>query len=157
MTEAAATEATTASSAGAVLRGVGVSRGVVVGPVARLVGRSAEPPPLSVEDVEAEAGRLAEAMRAVAADLDERAERASGDVADILSATAMMAQDPALLSQAQDFVRQHKVTAQRAVWVVADQYASTLRGLGGYLGERATDVGDVRDRVVARLEGSPPP
>ncbi|HET8613875.1 MAG TPA: phosphoenolpyruvate--protein phosphotransferase [Actinomycetales bacterium] len=157
MTETTTGGATSTSPPTVVLQGVGVSRGVVVGPVARVVRRSGEPPPESVDDVDAEVARLAEAVQAVAADLEERAGRATGDVAEILSATAMMAQDPALLSQSQDFVRRHSVTAQRALWVVADQYATTLRELGGYLGERASDVGDVRDRVVAHLEGAPPP
>jgi phosphotransferase system enzyme I (PtsI) len=140
-----------------VISGVGVSRGVVVGPVARVVARAPEPPPRSVDDVDGEVTRLAAALDAVAGDLEARADRAGGDIAEILQATAMMARDPALLSQAQEFVRQYRVNAERGVWVVADEYATTLASMGGYLGERASDVRDVRDRVVAHLEGSAPP
>jgi phosphoenolpyruvate-protein phosphotransferase (PTS system enzyme I) len=156
MTEVTGQQATQSPSS-TVLVGVGVSRGVVVGPVARVVRRATEPPARPVEDVDAELTRLTSAVEAVADDLEDRAGRAEGDVAEILSATAMMARDPALLAQVQDFVRAHRVTAERAVWVVADEYASTLAAMGGYLGERASDVRDVRDRLVAHLEGSPPP
>lgn len=139
------------------LRGVGVSPGVVVGPVARVVRPSAEPSSRPAPDVDAEVECLARALRTVAEDLTARSAAASGEIAEILSATAMMAEDPALASQAQQFVRDHRVTAQRAVWVVADEYAVKLAGLGGYLAERASDVRDVRDRVVAELDGIPPP
>ena len=139
------------------LRGVGVSPGVVVGPVARVVRASAEPSPRPAPDVNAEVERLTHALRTVADNLSASSAAASGEIAEILSATAMMAQDPALASQAQQFVRDHRVTAQRAVWVVADEYAVKLAGLGGYLADRATDVRDVRDRVVAELDGTPPP
>jgi hypothetical protein len=139
------------------LRGVGVSPGVVVGPVARVVRPSAEPSSRPAPDVDAEVECLARALRTVAEDLTARSAAASGEIAEILSATAMMAEDPALASQARQFVRDHRVTAQRAVWVVADEYAVKLAGLGGYLAERASDVRDVRDRVVAELDGIPPP
>lgn len=139
------------------LRGVGVSFGVVVGPVARVVRPSAEPSSQSAADVGAEVEHLSRALRTVAEDLTARSAAASGEIAEILSATAMMAGDPALAGQAQQFVRDHRVTAQRAVWVVADEYAVKLVGLGGYLADRASDVRDVRDRVVAELDGTPPP
>jgi phosphotransferase system enzyme I (PtsI) len=156
MTEVTGRPATQTSSP-RVLVGVGVSAGVVVGPVARVVRRAAEPLARSTDDVDAELDRLDSAMTTVADELEERAGRAQGDVAEILSATAMMARDPALLAQVQDFVRAHRVTAERAMWVVGDEYAATLAAMGGYLGERASDVRDVRDRLVAHLEGSPPP
>jgi phosphotransferase system enzyme I (PtsI) len=139
------------------LRGVGVSPGVVVGPVARVVRPRAEPSSQSAADVDAEVAHLSRALRTVAEDLTARSAAASGEIAEILSATAMMAGDPALAGQAQQFVRDHRVSAQRAVWVVADEYAVKLAGLGGYLADRASDVRDVRDRVVAELEGTPPP
>ncbi len=152
----AATDVTTVA-----LHGVGVSAGAggvpVVGPVARVVRRTGEPTPQTVTDVDTEAGRLTGALTEVADDLTARAAAASGEIADILAATAMMAQDTALADGARQFVRDHRVSAQRAVWVVAGDYADTLAGLGGYLAERASDVRDVRDRVVARLDGTPPP
>lgn len=140
------------------VQGVGVSPGVVIGPVARLVSARIEPSPYPPPpDPVAESGRIAAALTDVAADLQQRAGRATGSVAEILAATAMMAQDPALRTQAEEFVVQHRVPAQRAVWVVASRYAETLGAAGGYLAERVTDLLDVRDRVVARLTGTPAP
>ena len=141
-----------------ILTGVGVSAGSVVGPVARLVTRRHEP--LSTPapaDLTAEAGRIGPALDEVAANLQQRADAATGSIAEILGATAMMAQDPGLRTGAEQFVAEHRVPAERAVWVVAGQYASTLAAAGGYLAERVTDLQDVRDRVVARLTGLPTP
>lgn len=141
-----------------VLVGVGVSPGTVVGPVARIGPRRAEPAahPAPV-DPASESGRIAGAFASVAGDLQRRADAAVGGIADILSATAMMAEDPALRSQAETFVLQHRVPAARAVWLAVDQYAQVLAAAGGYLAERVTDLFDVRDRAVARLTGTAMP
>lgn len=150
--------AATAAGAQAQLRGVGVSAGVVVGPVARLVAPVSAPSPHPAPlDPEAEADRIAPAMAAVAADLRARAARTTPETAAILEATALMASDPTLGEQTRAFVVTHRVPATRAVWVVAEGYAATLEALGGYLGGRARDVRDVRDRVIARLEDRDPP
>ena len=134
------------------LAGVGVSSGVVVGPVARLGARGEEPAETPAPaDPDSECGRLAQALAAVAEDLQHRADRAAGGIAEILAATAMMAKDPGLRAQSQSLVQQQRLPAARAV---ADQYAQSLAAAGGYLAERVADLFDVRDRVVARLTGS---
>jgi len=141
-----------------ILTGVGVSAGSVVGPVARLVTRRHEP--LSTPapaDAAAEAARIGPALDDVAAELQRRADAVTGSIAEILGATAMMAQDPGLRTGSEQFVVEHRVPAERAVWVVAGQYAATLTAAGGYLAERVTDLHDVRDRVINRLGGLPSP
>jgi phosphoenolpyruvate-protein phosphotransferase (PTS system enzyme I) len=45
----------------------------------------------------------------------------------------------------------------RAVWEAAEEVAAALRALGGRVSERARDVTDVRDRIVAELSGVPAP
>src|SRR5699024_11613293 len=45
----------------------------------------------------------------------------------------------------------------RAVWDAGDQVATMLEGRGGYMAERATDVRDVRARIVAELRGEQAP
>lgn len=142
-----------------VLSGVGVSSGIVIGPVARVLSHGREPvvTAIPLSEVQSEQQRLTAAVETVAADLERRAAAAEGEVADILTATSMMARDPALLKKSGEFVELHHVSAQRAIWVVGGEYAASLEAMGGYLGERAGDVRDVRDRVVAELEGLPPP
>src|SRR5690625_5819705 len=64
-----------------------------------------------------------------------------------------MAADPSLSQTAQGLVTSGGKSPERAVWEAGDQVAAMLEGLGGYMAERATDVRDVRARIVAELRG----
>lgn len=144
----------------AVISGVGVSPGRAVGPVVRMPDPVAEPSadarPAEGTDPATESERVAAAAEQVRADLDERAASAQGDGKAVLEATALMAADPTLVGAAQKRV-EGGATAARAVWEAADEVAAMLAGLGGYMAERARDVADVRDRIVAVLDGRPAP
>jgi phosphoenolpyruvate-protein phosphotransferase (PTS system enzyme I) len=139
------------------LRGVGIGLGVAQGPVARM----AEPLPApsdapSTLDAAAETSRVREAVAAVARELEERGALAGGAAQDVLEAQAMMAEDPTLESEIDTRIAQGKP----AEWAVHDAFASfreTLTAMGGYLGERAADLDDVAQRVIARLRGVPAP
>ncbi len=140
--------------------GVGVSPGRAVGPLVHMPEPVAEPPadaglPAGT-DPDTEAARIATAAEAVKVDLDARAARATGDSAAVLEATALMAADPTLVQAAQAKVA-NGTAAERAVWEAADEVAATLTSLGGYMAERARDVADVRNRIVAELTGQPAP
>lgn len=138
------------------MRGIGASEGCTLGPVHHVDRSIAEPPAAkrpSGSDPAAEVTRFTEAAGTVAAALETAAASASGETAEILSATAQMASDPALATAAAALIRDEDLTAERAAWVAAGQLRERLERLGGYLGERAVDVADVRDRIIASLRG----
>ena len=143
------------------VRGIGVSPGRAAGPVAQLAGAIPPPAPderLSADaDVEAAAAAVATHAGAVAEGLNASAETAEGEAAEILATTAQMAADPTLVTAAQAKVREERKTPALAVWEAADAVAEQLTALGGYMAERARDVRDVRDRLVASLQGLPMP
>ncbi|CAM3600553.1 phosphoenolpyruvate--protein phosphotransferase [Kibdelosporangium persicum] len=114
----------------------------------------AGPPP---SDPAAESQRIAPATQRVAADLTARAEAATGEAKQLLETTAMMAADPALVTQAEQLVTTKQLPAARAVYEAAAGFADALRAAGGYMAERVRDIEDVRDRVVADLLGIAPP
>ena len=141
------------------LRGVGVSPGVAVGPVASMGGRVPEPPATPDGpggDPAGEAAAAAAALEAVAADLEARGERAGGDAADVLAAQAMMALDPGLAEKVEQATAQGR-TAARAVFEAFAGYREELAEACEYLAARVADLDDVRDRTVARLLGVPMP
>jgi phosphoenolpyruvate-protein phosphotransferase (PTS system enzyme I) len=109
------------------LRGVGVSPGVAVGPVASMGAGVPEPPadghPPPNPAAEAEAA--AAALEAVAADLEARGERAGGDAADVLQAQAMMALDPGLAEKVEQATAVGR-TAARAVFEAFAGYREEL-------------------------------
>lgn len=140
-----------------VFRGVGVGRGAVWGPVATVrpapVVPADEPLP---SDRAAAKDKLLAAFSAVAKGLRAQAQGASATVADILKATAGMADDPALLEQTGKRIDQGEPPLHALVAVI-DSFAAMFAEAGGYLAERVTDLNSVRDRVVARYLELPEP
>lgn len=148
-----------------ILKGVGIGRGVAVGPVLRMAEPLPEPkdePRAASVSAEAENARVTKALAAVNADLNRRAqEAANGDegtkqAAEILQAVAMFASDPALAANIAKMVDDGK-TGERAVLEGFGQVEEMFRKIGGYQGERAADLHDVGQRVIAELMGRPAP
>ncbi len=139
------------------LRGVGIGLGVAQGPVARM----AEPAPApsdapSTLTADEEKARVAEAVAAVARELESRGAQAGGAAREVLEAQAMMAEDPSLADEVNARIAQGR-TGEFAVFDAFASFRDQLTALGGYLGERAADLDDVAQRVIARLRGVPAP
>ncbi|WP_340685763.1 phosphoenolpyruvate--protein phosphotransferase [Amycolatopsis coloradensis] len=140
------------------LSGVAVSPGRASGPVVRVAEPLGEPASTPAPaDPAAEAARIAPAAQIVAGRLEKLAETATGEAATILITTAAMAADPALVSSAEQLVKDKNLPAPRAVHEAAGKFADALAAAGGYMAERARDVLDVRDRLIAELLGIAPP
>jgi phosphotransferase system enzyme I (PtsI) len=139
------------------LTGTGVGRAVAVGPVRRMPDPLPEPPEHAVNaDVDAEVARTRSALQQVAADLVARGVRAGGDAQNVLEAQALMAEDPTLLDDVVTRITAGR-TGERAVYEAFLNFQVMLVGLGGYMAERAADLGDVAQRIIARLTGVPAP
>ncbi len=142
---------------GVALSGVGVSPGSAGGPVYRKGDPPSLPPPVPVTDADAERARAHAALDAVAAELTARAQQCPpGQQRDIVDALALIAADPLLVDGVDEAVAAGN-DAPHAVDVAFAQQREMLESLGGMLAERAADLGDLRDRAVARLLGVPMP
>ena len=148
-----------------VIKGVGIGRGVAVGPVIRMAAALPEPsdaPRADSVSAESEIERVTKSLALVNADLNRRAEEAAnGDegakqAAPILQAIAMFASDPALAQSINTLIEQGK-TAERAVLEGFGAVEEMFKAIGGYQGERAADLHDVGQRVIAGLMGVPAP
>lgn len=139
-------------------KGVPVVPGVGYGPVIRPEPRPAVPAPTTVAEADraAEVSRYDEAAEAVARRLAERATRASGAAAEVLSATADLARDRGLGAAAAQRI-QSGTDAVHACIAATDQFTALFTQLGGVMAERVTDLHDIRDRIVAELTGRPEP
>ncbi len=150
-----------ASAGRRVLHGIPASPGRGAGPVVVLPAPVSEPPAgvrlAPGADVERAVARIDEASAQVQAALRAAAELTEGEARDVLAATATMAADPTLLDDARTRVRTELLVPERAVWEAAVRVAAQFEEIGGYLAERASDVADVRDRLVAALTGRPAP
>ncbi|MGK9148925.1 phosphoenolpyruvate--protein phosphotransferase [Plantibacter flavus] len=137
--------------------GTGVGRGVVAGPVLRMPDHLPEPSeePFTGDPVR-EQERAAAALAATRAELEARAKRAGGHAQDVLEAQAMMAEDPALAEDVAARIAAGR-SAERAVFEALATVQQMLFNLGEAMAARAADVGDVSQRVIARLLGRPTP
>ena len=148
-----------------VITGSGIGRGVAVGKVIRMAPPLEEPADVrrdaSISAV-VENDRVTKALATVNAELNRRAEEAkNGDegakqAAPILEAIAMFASDPSLATSIQNLVNGGK-TGERAVLEGFAQVEEMFRMIGGYQAERAADLHDVGQRVIAELRGVPAP
>ncbi|MBT1173749.1 phosphoenolpyruvate--protein phosphotransferase [Bifidobacterium sp. MA2] len=148
-----------------VITGSGIGRGVAVGKVIRMAPPLEEPADVrrdaSISAV-VENERVTKALATVNAELNRRAEEAkNGDegakqAAPILEAIAMFASDPSLATSIQNLVNGGK-TGERAVLEGFAQVEEMFKMIGGYQAERAADLHDVGQRVIAELRGVPAP
>jgi phosphoenolpyruvate-protein phosphotransferase (PTS system enzyme I) len=133
--------------------GVGIGRGIAIGPILRMPDPLPEPTDAaSALTADAEKVRAAGALAATAADIRLRGARAGGAAKDVLEAQAFMAEDPTLKDNVDGLIVGGK-TAERAVFEAFAAFRDLLVSMGGYMGERATDLNDVSQRVVAHLQG----
>ncbi|TMR10457.1 phosphoenolpyruvate--protein phosphotransferase [Nonomuraea turkmeniaca] len=137
---------------------MGVSPGIGHGPAYVLTVSVPEPPEGATYTGEAdqEKERAMAALRQVAGELEARGNRAGGEAAEILKAQALMAEDPGLIVKVRTLI-DRGLAAPRATFEAFTKYRDVLAGSGGYLGERAADLNDIRDRVIALLYGQAMP
>lgn len=141
-------------ASGTVLRGRGVSGGRVAASVVTLAAPLAEPDAETVvaaADRESAVSAIERAAAVVSEDLRIRSSTATGEARAILDASRLLASDPELIAEASARVRTHGRTAARAVWEAALSQEKGLTALGGRMAERAADLRDVRDRLIAEI------
>jgi len=135
---------------------LGVSSGRVTGPVAVFVHAVAEPSATAVlpqHAREAAEAVLGTVLGATAADYRRRASDTDGHRAQVLAATAAIADDAVLRAAATAMIRERGATPERAVWEAIARSVDQYRAAGGDLLDRITDLKDIRDRVIAALTG----
>ncbi|TAM69548.1 MAG: phosphoenolpyruvate--protein phosphotransferase [Microbacteriaceae bacterium] len=135
------------------MRGIGIGTGVVLGHVKRMADPLPEPADQpSARSIDDEKERVASALAKAAALIRSRGARVGSVAADILESQASMVEDPSLSVGIEDRLRLGK-TAERAVFEAVAVFRDMLRDLGGYMAERAADLNDVSQRIIAQLMG----
>ena len=139
------------------LPGIGIGRRIAVGPVRSMAPALAAPSETPrTRDAADELAAVDAAVDAVAADLAARGAELGGETAAVLDAQGLMAKDPALRELVVARV-EAGATGERAVYEAFEEFREMLVSIGGYLGERAADLADVAQRVIAHLRGVPVP
>ena len=143
------------------LRGKGVARGIAIGQAVVMGATLLEVDHsfISSEEIERECARLDEALATVNADLIQIRNRLPGDapkeLAPLLTVHSLLASDPMLAKDTKEIIRTRKYNAE---WAISSQgqilSAQFAQMDDEYLRERAADINQVIERVVATLSGA---
>ncbi|HWB42627.1 MAG TPA: phosphoenolpyruvate--protein phosphotransferase, partial [Gemmatimonadales bacterium] len=141
-----------------VVRGIGVSPGVAMGPALIVQWDFPEVPDRAVrpDQVEAEVKRLREAVAEVVGHLNELGQkvlrRAGPEEARIFDAQILMAQDEDFLSSVEVLIRNNQLSAETAYEFKALELRNLWSG-AARLRERLADLNAIQLRIINRLLG----
>ena len=133
------------------LTGIGVSPGVAVGPIRKVINV------ISTDAVPASPRQIFEALIQVGEDLERAAANVELDVAkEVLSAQSMIAQDPALVEAIGARLDQDIIYPDTRADIVSafGGFKEALLAIGGYFAERAADLDEICNRLLAKLSGT---
>lgn len=116
----------------------------------------AEAPLLPEDEREPAVEAFDEAAAQVADSLLARADNAEEHAAEVLVMTAGLAKDKGWRREVVKRVKAGTPPVQ-ATMAATEKFVDLFEKAGGLMAERTTDLRDVRDRVIARLQGDPEP
>ncbi len=145
------------------LIGIGVSPGIVIGPVYLLEKRdfTAQKYTVLAADVTEEVRRFRRAVAASASQLRKFKKKLDREVGVqhtyILDAHLMLLQDRMLIEEVVGSIRKERVNAEWALQRVIDRFRTIFKGLEDrYLREKASDIEDIGYRILRNLVGDFP-
>ncbi len=139
--------------------GIAASKGYAIGEVSLQKKKEYTTSIEYIEDPEAEAASFEEAIALSKQQLEELKERTSKAIGDeeaeIFEAHLMLLEDPELIGAIQVEIRENKVSAVSATCRVTERFLAIFAEMEDeYLRERAADIKDVTDRLIANLSGA---
>lgn len=144
---------------GVTIQGTPVVSGIAFGPAVWMQPRPELPGPgelIPEPDRQAEFEKFLSAAAEVVGHLRSRADAAAGTAAQLLSASAVMAGDPAWRKAVgRGVAAGHHVGY--AVALATEKFIAMFEKAGGITADRVPDLEDLRDRVLANLAGIPEP
>ncbi|UUV98959.1 phosphoenolpyruvate--protein phosphotransferase [Vagococcus luciliae] len=141
------------------LKGIAVSDGIAVAKAYLLVEPDLSFEKRSVENVEAEAARLSDALSQSTKDLqairDKAVKSLGEEEAQVFDAHLMVLSDPELISAIEGNIKDNKVNAESALKDVTDMFIGMFEAMedNPYMKERAADIRDVTKRIMSHLLG----
>src|SRR5215831_512403 len=143
------------------MHGIGVSGGIAIGHAHLFAGMSAEVNHYEIApaDVIREQRRYDRAVRETRDELQELAESvlhsAAAEIAPFVRVHMMLLDDDAFAAAPRDIIREQRCNAEWALRVQLDELLAQFTDIADpYLRERAADVRQVAERVLAALAGS---
>ena len=136
------------------LKGKGVSTGIGFGNIVVLkkVERKIEKKTIESEQVEQELARVHKALEEVINETEMQMKNMSGTEADIMQAYVMIMQDPSLISETENAIKNSHYNAEYAVEVGFNSVIQIFENMDDeYMASRSRDILDIKDRVLGKL------
>ncbi len=136
------------------LKGKGVSSGIGFGNIVILktVERKIEKKTIENSQIENEVKRLHEALEEVIHETEMQLKNMTGTEADIMQAYIMIMQDPSLISETENAIRNSNYNAEYAVGVGFDSVIQIFENMDDeYMASRSRDILDIKNRVLGKL------
>jgi phosphotransferase system enzyme I (PtsI) len=144
-------------------KGLGVSEGIVIGQVLRMVDGASQISRWSVndDDLDKETQRFRKAAVTASQRLRTLRDQAGGrlgkDHAYILDAHVLLLEDEKLLGDIAEYITAERVNAEWAIKVIGDRLTALYSEIkDDYLRERGSDIEDVMQRLLTALGGAQP-
>ena len=144
-------------------KGLGVSEGIVIGQVLRMVDGTAQVSRWTVTDnnLEKEQQRFRQAAATASERLRTIRDQAEGRMgkehAYLFDAHVLLLEDEKLLGDIAEYITSERVNAEWAIKVVGDRLTALYSEIkDDYLRERGSDIEDVMHRLLAALSGARP-
>lgn len=141
------------------LKGIAASDGIAAAKAYMLVQPDLSFSETSIDDPEAEIKRLDDAVEASKSELELIKQKATENLgeeeAQVFEAHLTILDDPELLGQIKDKIKNDKVNAEAALKSVTDMFIEMFEAMtdNAYMQERAGDIRDVTKRIMSHLLG----
>ena len=138
------------------IKGIAASSGIAIAKAYRLVEPDLSFKKTTVDNPEIEVSRLQDAVKVSLEELEaikNHAEKNLGaDKAAIFDAHILVLNDPEMMGQIEDKIKNEKINAEAALKEVSDMFVQIFDSMDNeYMRERAADIRDVTKRVLAHL------
>ena len=136
------------------LKGNGVSTGIGFGKVVVLkkTERKIEKKTIQKEEVEQELTRVHEALQEVINETENQMKNITGTEADIMQAYLMILQDPSLIAETENTIKDSNYNAEYAVEVGFNSVIQIFENMDDkYMASRSRDILDIKNRVLGKL------
>ena len=136
------------------LKGNGVSTGIGFGKVVVLkkTERKIEKKTIQKEQVEQELTRVHEALQEIINETENQMKNITGTEADIMQAYLMILQDPSLIAETENAIKDSNYNAEYAVEVGFNSVIQIFENMDDkYMASRSRDILDIKNRVLGKL------
>lgn len=138
--------------------GISASKGIAIAKVFKLENPNLDISKNVISDLENEINRFSNCLVDVLKDIDRDKEIASKSLGaeelQVFEAHKLIVNDPEILNAVKDMIKNDKVNAEFAANQVMENFIMIFENMDNeYFKERAADIRDVRQRIIAKLLG----